>query len=67
MLLAIGIAGSSAYGSSREQRLAPGQTMTVDGYTLTYRGIVHPYNPNANETRAVLDVSGRWSGTRAVR
>ncbi|MDP9286020.1 MAG: heme lyase CcmF/NrfE family subunit [Actinomycetota bacterium] len=63
VLLAIGIAGSSAYGSSREQRLVPGQSMSIAGYTLTYRRIVHPYNPNAYETRAVLDVSGRWSGT----
>jgi cytochrome c-type biogenesis protein CcmF len=63
VLLAIGIAGSSAYGSSREQRLVPGQTMHISGYTLTYRRIVHPYNPNAYETRAVFDVSGRWSGT----
>jgi len=62
-LLAIGIAGSSAYGSSREQRLIPGQSMKLAGYTLTYRRIVHPYNPNAYETRAVLDVTGRWSGT----
>ena len=63
VLLAIGIAGSSAYGSSREQRLARGQSMSIAGYTLTNRGIVHPYNPNAYETRAVLGVTGRWSGT----
>jgi cytochrome c-type biogenesis protein CcmF len=63
VLLAIGIAGSGAYGSSRVQRLVPGQSMSIGGYTLTYRRIVHPYNPNAYETRAVLDVSGRWRGT----
>ena len=63
VLLAIGIAGSSAYGSSKEQRLARGQSMSIAGYTLTNRGIVHPYNPNAYETRAVLGVTGRWSGT----
>jgi cytochrome c-type biogenesis protein CcmF len=63
VLLAIGIAGSSAYGSSREQRLIPGQSMHVAGYTLTYRGIVHPFNQNAYETRAVLDVNGRFKGT----
>ena len=37
VLLAIGIAGSSAYGSSREQRLVPGQSMKLAGYTLTYK------------------------------
>jgi cytochrome c-type biogenesis protein CcmF len=62
VLLAIGIAGSSAYGSSSEFRLVPGQTATIKGYTLTYRGVTHPYNQNAYETRAVLDVSGRWNG-----
>src|SRR5438128_331230 len=39
VLLAIGIAGSSAYGSSTERRLVPGQSTKVSGYTLTYRGI----------------------------
>jgi cytochrome c-type biogenesis protein CcmF len=62
VLLAIGIAGSSAYGSSTERRLVPGQSMKVSGYTLTYRGVSHPYNQNAYETRAVLDVTGRWNG-----
>ncbi len=63
VLLAIGIAGSSAYGATREQALRPGQTMTIRGYSLTYRRIVHPPNANATETRAVLDVTGRWNGT----
>jgi len=63
VLLAIGIAGSSAYGATREQALRPGQTMTIRGYSLTYRRIVHPPNANATETRAVLDVAGRWNGT----
>ena len=62
VLLAIGIAGSSAYGSSTERRLVPGQSMAVRGYTLTYRGISHPFNQNAVETRAVFDVSGRYNG-----
>src|SRR5499427_2194965 len=34
VLLAIGIAGSSAYASSSERKLLPGQTMRVGGYTL---------------------------------
>ena len=62
VLLAIGVAGSSAYGRTSERALRVGQSMTVDGYTLTYRGIAHPPNANATETRAVLDVNGRWNG-----
>jgi cytochrome c-type biogenesis protein CcmF len=62
VLLAIGIAGSSAYGSTTERRLVPGQSMAIRGYTLTYRGISHPFNQNAYETRAVFDVSGRFNG-----
>ena len=36
VLLAIGIIGSSAYGTTKELPLAVGQTMHVPGYTLTY-------------------------------
>jgi cytochrome c-type biogenesis protein CcmF len=63
VLLAIGIAGSSAYGSSVERRLVPGQTMHTHGYTLTLRGVRVTTTANATETRAVLDVRGPWSGT----
>jgi cytochrome c-type biogenesis protein CcmF len=63
VLLAIGVAGSSAYASSRERKLSPGQTMSVGGYTLTYRGLESSRSANASEVRAVLDVSGRTSGS----
>ena len=63
VLLAIGIAGDGAYGRTTEQALRPGQSMAIPGYTLTYRGVVHPPNQNAYETRAVLSVRGRWNGT----
>ncbi len=62
VLLAIGVAGSSAYGRTSERALRVGQSMAIGGYTLTYRGIAHPPNANATETRAVLDVNGRWNG-----
>src|SRR3954466_2700849 len=39
VLLALGIAGSSAYGSTAERKLSPGQSMLVGGYTLTYRSL----------------------------
>jgi cytochrome c-type biogenesis protein CcmF len=63
VLLAIGVAGSSAYSTSVEQRLALGQTMHVAGYSLTNRGVTVTRKPNVTETRAHLDVSGPWSGT----
>jgi cytochrome c-type biogenesis protein CcmF len=63
VLLAIGIAGSSAYGRSKEVRLTPGQSTSIGGYTLTLRGMHRTPTPNAIETRAVFNVTGRWHGT----
>ena len=58
MLLAIGVAGSSAYASSSERQLKPGQTdARSPGYTLTYKRLDRSRpsrSPNAIETRAVL-------------
>ncbi|MGH3072786.1 MAG: heme lyase CcmF/NrfE family subunit, partial [Gaiellaceae bacterium] len=39
VLLAIGIAGSSAYDTVGERRLTEGQTLAVADYRLTYRGL----------------------------
>ena len=40
VLLAIGIAGSSAYDTVDERRSSrPGQSLAVGGYTLTYRAL----------------------------
>jgi len=63
VLLAIGVAGSSAYSTTRERKLSPGQSMSVDGNRLTYRGLERTAAANATEVRAVLDLSGRSSGT----
>jgi cytochrome c-type biogenesis protein CcmF len=63
VLLAIGVAGSSAYGTTRERKLTPGRSMSVAGYTLTYRNLEQRQTPNATEVRAVLDLSGRAGGT----
>jgi cytochrome c-type biogenesis protein CcmF len=57
LMLAIGVAGSSAYQTVREQKLMPGQSMTIDGRTLTYRGVQQRQASNAQEFRAVVDVS----------
>ena len=56
VLLAIGVIGSSAYDTTREQRLQPGESMTVRDYTLTYRGTTQERGPNAVELRALVDV-----------
>jgi cytochrome c-type biogenesis protein CcmF len=56
VLLAIGIIGSSAYDTTREQRLARGETMSVGGYTLTYLGATRERGANAMELRALVDV-----------
>jgi cytochrome c-type biogenesis protein CcmF len=67
VLFAIGVIGSSAYGTSREQQLAIGQTMTIDHYGLTYQGLQHhttvTESGTTNETTAVLKLSGRLHGT----
>ncbi len=64
VLLAIGIAGSSAYGTNVERHLRPGQSTTVGGYRLTYQGVDPIRNdPNRVGQYAVLRVSGDWSGT----
>ena len=58
VLLAIGIAGSSAYQTQREQILRPGQSMEAAGYTLTYTGLNGVKGPNYNGYRAQLTASG---------
>jgi cytochrome c-type biogenesis protein CcmF len=58
VLLAIGIAGSSAYQTQREQILRPGQSMQAAGYTLTYAGLTGVKGPDYNGYRAQLVVSG---------
>jgi cytochrome c-type biogenesis protein CcmF len=57
VLLAIGVAGSSAYQSERESKLAPGQSLAIGGYRLDYRGLTQRRTTNAVEQRAVVDVS----------
>ena len=65
VLLALGIAGSSAYGSQTEGKLASGQSLTTGGYTVTYRKLVREPEGNHVSLRAVMDVSrgGKRLGT----
>jgi cytochrome c-type biogenesis protein CcmF len=56
VLLAIGVAGSSAYDSVVEGRLARGESLEVGGYTLAYQRLVERDTSNATEVRAELAV-----------
>ena len=57
VLLAIGIAGSSAYQTVAEVQARPGQTFAVGDYVLRHEGVERRQVANATETRATLVVS----------
>ncbi len=57
VLLAIGIAGSSAFDSVAEAKLARGQSMEIGDYTLVYRSLDERQVANATEVRATLGVT----------
>jgi cytochrome c-type biogenesis protein CcmF len=57
VLLAIGIAGASAYDTVAESRLARGETLAVGDYRLTYTDLVERQGANATLLRARLDVA----------
>jgi cytochrome c-type biogenesis protein CcmF len=56
VLLAIGVAGSSLYQTTREAKLSPGQSMEAAGYTLTYRDLTREARSNHTAVRAHVDV-----------
>ncbi len=56
VLLAIGVAGSSAYQTVRETRLHPGDSMTVAGNRLVFRGFETRLQGNHRAIRANVDV-----------
>src|ERR671925_694514 len=57
VLLAIGIARSSAHQTVPEQRLRPGQSMEVAGYRLAFQATTKGQSSNARELRAHLRLS----------
>ncbi len=67
VLFAIGVIGSSAYGTTKEEPLAVGQSMHVPGYTLTYEKLkntpVVSETGTSTVTRGYLYVQGRYNGT----
>jgi cytochrome c-type biogenesis protein CcmF len=56
VLLAIGVAGSSAFDTVAEAKLRPGQSMSVGDYTLRYVSLDERQAANATELRAQLQV-----------
>jgi cytochrome c-type biogenesis protein CcmF len=66
LLLALGIAGSSAYQTIRERTLAPRQSLSLAGYTLTYRSLEGVQGANYKGFRAILDVSRGGSHVATV-
>ena len=56
VMLAIGVAGSSAFDSVAEAKLARGESMAIGGYTLRYSSLDERATANATEIRATLDV-----------
>jgi cytochrome c-type biogenesis protein CcmF len=57
ILLAIGVVGSSAYGSIATRHLQVGQSMSVGGYTATYLGATLKHAPNHDELRGRFALS----------
>jgi cytochrome c-type biogenesis protein CcmF len=56
VMLAIGVAGSSAFDSVAEAKLARGDSMRIGDYTLVYRSLQERASANATEIRATLGV-----------
>ena len=57
VLLAIGVVGSSAYGSTLTERLRPGDSTSVAGYTATYLGTTFEQGANHDELRGQFALS----------
>jgi cytochrome c-type biogenesis protein CcmF len=57
VLVALGIAGSSLYKSEVQVALAPGESATVQNYTVTYRDLVQDRAPSSHKVAAQLDVT----------
>jgi cytochrome c-type biogenesis protein CcmF len=57
VLLAVGIAGSSAYDTVRQATLRPGDTLSVRDYSLRYDGWTDRTSANAVEGRARIEAS----------
>jgi cytochrome c-type biogenesis protein CcmF len=68
VLLLVGAVGIGGFSTTREARLAPGESMTVQDYRLVYAGSEERRGPNAQEVRAQLAVyrGDEQAGTMAA-
>ncbi len=57
VLLVVGVVASGEYGSSTQALLKPGQSVSVDGYTLTNAGIFQTREQNSITARVRLNVT----------
>ncbi len=64
IMIFVGIAGSSAYNSEAEAKLAKGETLSVDNYTLTYSEFERFQNDLKWSGIAILDIqkNGKYVG-----
>ncbi|MFC1872358.1 cytochrome c-type biogenesis CcmF C-terminal domain-containing protein [Chloroflexota bacterium] len=57
VLMAVGVIGSSLFGVEKEGALLPGQSMSLDDYTLTFQGITQDETPSKIIVTAVAEVA----------
>ncbi len=57
VLMIIGMVGTSAYGTTREASLRPGETLVIRDYRLLFTGLVRESGPNYDERSARFTVS----------
>ena len=66
LLMAVGITASSAFRLEVERTLRPGETMTVDGYTLRFDGVAAREEPRRFVVWADMALLGPDGGSREV-
>ncbi len=64
VLIAVGITGSSLYKSEVQVALAPGESVSAQSYTVTYRDLVQDQTPSSRRISAQLDISRTPGGRR---
>jgi cytochrome c-type biogenesis protein CcmF len=55
-MMVLGIVGTSAWQTERILVMKPGETTSVAGYSLTFRGVAPEQGPNYNAVLGVFDV-----------
>jgi cytochrome c-type biogenesis protein CcmF len=59
VLVAVGFAASSSYGHRAQFRLAPGESASLAGHSVTYLGTTVVDQPNKRTTKAQVRVNGK--------